>query len=117
MRVSRAATGWSFDNDSLNRANSVIAFTVIDTGIGIPEDKQQLIFEAFQQADGTTSRKYGGTAWGCRSAAKSPGCWAARSRSKALPEKAVSYFLPAGKLPADDAFAERRRSGRGIYCR
>jgi hypothetical protein len=64
MRVSRAATGWSFDNDSLNRANSVIAFTVIDTGIGIPEDKQQLIFEAFQQADGTTSRKYGGTGLG-----------------------------------------------------
>jgi CheY-like chemotaxis protein/signal transduction histidine kinase/HAMP domain-containing protein len=64
LRMERAEAGWSRDHEVLDQADSVVAFSVIDSGIGIPEDKRGVIFEPFQQVDMSSTRRHGGTGLG-----------------------------------------------------
>ena len=107
LRMKQADRKTEFNSKSLIDAANVIEFSVSDTGIGIPPEKQNDIFEAFQQADGSTSRKYGGTGLGLSISKMLVGLLGGEMKLKSESGKGSTFYLFLPLTPAGTDIHEK----------
>ena len=115
VRLEGDAAGWDPDHERLARADSVIAISVTDTGIGIKQELQTAMFEAFAQADGTAARQYGGTGLGLSISRNLVDLLGGQITLKSAPGagSTLTVYLPVEQLTAEAEASTPDRNGLG----